>query len=1694
MTHYKCAQTRVAQETKASILLTLLVVVSTLLFSSCAGYTSAKPEGSGTGTTLTISNLSPAAETATTATIVWQTNLASTSEVQYGATTAYGSSTSMDSTMVQAHQQTLTSLTPSTLYHFRVVSTDSSNNTATSADATLTTAANSTPPTVSITAPANGATVSASVSVLATASGSNGITSVQFLLDGANLGAAVSVAPYATSWDTTQVANGQHVLAAVAKDSAGNSTISAAVTVNVNNSSAPLIVSQPVSETVIAGQTAAFTVLASGSAPLSYQWSKNGTAIAGAAAATYTTPATTVADSGSVFTVTVSNGTLPNATSTGAVLTVTPSTAPPTITTEPQSQTVTSGQTATFFVAATGAAPLAYQWQKNGANIAGATSQVYTTPATTTTDNGAVFTVTVSNGTLPNATSNPATLTVNAALVAPSITSQPVSQTVTAGETATFTVVATGAAPLAYQWQKNGVNINGANAATYTTPATTLADSGSVFTVSISNGTPPNAFSATAILTVNAATVAPQITTQPLSQTVTAGQAATFTVFATGTAPLAYQWQKNGANISGATGTSYVTPATVATDSGSIFTVVVSNGTLPNATSLPATLTVTAASVAPTITAQPQSDTVTAGETATFTVVASGTAPLSYQWQKNGANIAGAVTSTYTTPATATADNGTIFTVTVSNGTLPNATSLPATLTVNAAPTPPTITTQPANQSVTAGQTATFTVVATGTAPLAYQWQKNGTAIAGATAASYTTPATATTDNGAIFTVTVSNGTLPNATSNGATLTVTAASVAPSITTQPVGQTVTAGQTATFTVVATGTAPLAYQWQKNGANIAGANAATYTTPVTTTADSGSTFTVTVSNGTLPSPTSVAATLTVNAPTVAPTITTQPANQSVTAGQTATFTVVAAGTAPLAYQWQKNGANIAGATAASYTTSATTAADNGSTFTVTVSNGTLPNAVSTAATLTVTAATVAPSITTQPVSQVVTAGQTATFTVVATGTAPLAYQWQKNGAAIAGATAASYTTPATATTDSGSIFTVTVSNGTLPNATSVAATLTVNPAPVAPTITTQPVSQTVTAGQTATFTVVATGTAPLAYQWQKNGAAIAGATAATYTTPGTSTSDNGSVFTVIVSNGTLPNATSTGATLTVNAPPAAPSITSQPQSQTVIAGQTATFTVVATGTAPLAYQWQKNGAAIAGATAANYTTPVTTTADSGSVFTVLVSNGVLPNATSVAATLTVNPVPIAPTITTQPASQTVTTGQTATFTVVATGTAPLAYQWQKNGASIAGANAASYTTPATATTDNGSVFTVIVSNGVLPNAASAAATLTVNPATVAPKITTQPVGQTVTAGQTATFTVVATGTAPLAYQWQKNGAAIAGATAASYTTPATTIADSGSSFTVTVSNGTSPNATSSGATLTVNPAPAPVISVSVTSINFGSSVVGSTVSQPVIVSNTGNAALTISAVSATGSGFSVNGFTLPITVNAGKQTTITAAFDPTAAGAATGSISITSNAPTSPTAIALSGTGTASTLTLGISPTSLSFGNVLDTTTSTAQTVTITNTGNASVTISSVTATGTGFSITGFGSQTTLTPTQQLVLSVTFTPATAGAVTGSISVVSNATGSPATVTLSGTGQHWVALSWSASSTSGVTYNVYRSTTSGNGFAVINSSPVTTLSYSDSNVQAGTTYFYQVTAVDSGGESVPSNQVSVSVPTP
>lgn len=270
------------------------------------------------------------------------------------------------------------------------------------------------------------------------------------------------------------------------------------------------------------------------------------------------------------------------------------------------------------------------------------------------------------------------------------------------------------------------------------------------------------------------------------------------------------------------------------------------------------------------------------------------------------------------------------------------------------------------------------------------------------------------------------------------------------------------------------------------------------------------------------------------------------------------------------------------------------------------------------------------------------------------------------------------------------------------------------------------------------------------------------------------------------------------------------------------------------------------------------------------------------------------------------------------------------------------------------------------------------------------------------------------------------------------------------------------------------------------------------SQSLILTNTGTAAVNISQATISGSGFTLVGGSPSSSIPVGQTATAQVQFAPQSAAAAAGSLTVTSDASNSPLTVSLTGSGVAATHLLGVTPTSVSFGSV-NIGSSGSSSVTLKNNGNSDVTISSVAVTGAGFSTSGMTAGTILTPSQSVALDIAFTPAAAGSITGSVSIGSNATNSPATVSLSGTGvqpptQHSVTLSWTASTSTGVIgYYVYRGTSS-NALAKVNSSPVAPTEYVDSGVALGQTYYYAVTAVDSSDvESTDSNVVSATIPT-
>jgi hypothetical protein len=226
------------------------------------------------------------------------------------------------------------------------------------------------------------------------------------------------------------------------------------------------------------------------------------------------------------------------------------------------------------------------------------------------------------------------------------------------------------------------------------------------------------------------------------------------------------------------------------------------------------------------------------------------------------------------------------------------------------------------------------------------------------------------------------------------------------------------------------------------------------------------------------------------------------------------------------------------------------------------------------------------------------------------------------------------------------------------------------------------------GQNATFNVGASGLTPLSYQWRFRGTNIAGATANSYARPSAQCAHAGA-YEVVITN-SLGSTTGSVAVLTVIAPP---SISAQPQSLAVIQGQTATFNVTASAACGdgLTYQWRFNTTNISGAIASGFTLTNAQPADAGSYIAVVTNSA--GSVTSVIATLTVN---VPPSITEQPQSQTVNQGSNATFTITASGTAPLAYQWRFNSMNIAGATAGAYARTNAQPADAGS-YTVVVTN-------------------------------------------------------------------------------------------------------------------------------------------------------------------------------------------------------------------------------------------------------------------------------------------------------------------------------------------------------------------------------------------------------------
>jgi hypothetical protein len=303
---------------------------------------------------------------------------------------------------------------------------------------------------------------------------------------------------------------------------------------------------------------------------------------------------------------------------------------------------------------------------------------------------------------------------------APIITQEPTNAITMLNSNATFYVVAIGAPILKYQWYLNGAKINNANKSSFTVTNATLANGGTnnAYTVVVTNNISSVTSSPAYVL------FSPSITNQPANQTVAPGGTAVFMVKATGDAPLFYQWQFQGTNILGQTNTT-LNVINAHQASIGVYQVIVTNS-FGSVTSAPAVL-----NLMPGILTQPTNVTAAAGTTVTFTVVAEGSPPLSYQWQKNGTNVAANGNSSSYTLGTVQASDAGAYNVVVTNA-FGSITSTSATLTVSSQA--PAITTQPAQAIVPTNSDATFTVTATGAPPLSYQWRFNNSNLAAQTA------------------------------------------------------------------------------------------------------------------------------------------------------------------------------------------------------------------------------------------------------------------------------------------------------------------------------------------------------------------------------------------------------------------------------------------------------------------------------------------------------------------------------------------------------------------------------------------------------------------------------------------------------------------------------------------------------------------------------------------------------------------------------------------------------------------------------------------------------------------------------------------------------------------------------------------------------------------------------------------------
>ncbi len=721
------------------------------------------------------------------------------------------------------------------------------------------------------------------------------------------------------------------------------------------------------------------------------------------------------------------------------------------------------------------------------------------------------------------------------------------------------------------------------------------------------------------------------IAAQPANVTACLGGPATLSVALTATSNVTYQWQKGTTNIPGATNASYTIPVTAAADAGTYRVVLTSVcPAVASVTSANATLTINQPA---SVTTQPADLAACEGNPATLSVVAGGT-NVTYQWKKNGTDIPGANSASYTIPLASYADTANYSVVITGSAPCGYVTSNNAKLTIK--PLPLTITAAGPLTFCPGGSVTLNGPVTTPTNTLSYVW-RNGTTPTGTTTQAFVASA-----SGSYNAVITNNANGCSGTSNSLTVAV---SGAPQSTITPAGA-ASFCQGSNIVLHGLSTPGLTYEWYLNGntTNV-------ISTDSTYTATAAGSYTVKVSIGSGCFTTSTPTVVTVNP---LPTITTTPTgNQAICQNDTLLLTAFYTNATLV---WKFNGSPVTPAA-----TGSTYKAFNAGNYTVTATS-TATGCQSTSAPVTLTVNLLPTVAVTSVNASTFCAGST--DTLKASPTTGLTYMWNVNSSPIAPlASDSKYVATASGN------YTVTVTNASGCKRTSTPIAVTVNPLPNVIVTASMPLS--ICQGQTNNLCVPAvTG---LTYQWSNGSGAITGATSACYAaiTAGT--------YTVKVTNSTTGcSATSAATTIVVNPVPAA-TIT-QPANTTACIGDT--ICVTANTGANLSYQWLLGSNAIVGATNPTYCITA------GGTYAVRVTNGSNCSVTSAPLVMIFNPRPTASISYTTP----------ITFcdggAVVLTGVSNIgtSYQWQNNGGAIPGATSSNYIASATGN------YSVVITNG------------------------------------------------------------------------------------------------------------------------------------------------------------------------------------------------------------------------------------------------------------------------------------------------------------------------------------------------------------------------------------------------------------